>query len=105
MNGRVTVQTLTSTIDAGGGVSRAVASSFDLWARVENKTGQANFIEGQRQAEYDYKITVRQYSSNPITTANRLLYNGLKLIPNSVQIIDENRQSFYVLRCSLYGGN
>ena len=103
MNGRITIQTLSNSVDAGGGVSQSVASSFDLWCLAENKTGQANYSDGQRVAGYDYKIKVRMYSSNPITTANRALYNSQKLIINSVQVINENRQDFYILRCSVYG--
>lgn len=103
MNGRVTIQALSNSVDAGGGVSQTVSSSFDLWAYVENKTGQANYTDGQRVAGYDYKIKVRMYSSNPITTKNRVLYNSTNLIINSVQVVNENRQDFYILRCSVYG--
>lgn len=91
--------------DAGGGWSNAIASSFTLWAKVENRTGQASFIEGQRQADYDYKITVRNYTSKTITTATVAEYQSKQLKINSVQNVDEGKNSWLILRCSLHGGN
>ncbi len=105
LNSRVLFKTYGSTKDAGGGISRAVTSSFSLWAKVENRTGQASFIEGQRQADYDYKITVRKYSSITITTAQVIEYLSKDLRINSVQNVDEGKNSWLVLRCSFHGGN
>ena len=105
LNSRVLFKTYASTKDAGGGVSRAVTSSFSLWAKVENRTGQANYSEGQRQADYDYKITVRKHASITIATTQVVVYLGKDLRINSVQNVDEGKSSWLILRCSLHGGN
>lgn len=105
LNQIITVNTLSNTVDVGGGVSRSVASSFDLWAYVENKTGQANFIEGQRQAEYDYKITCRWYAAKEVTTAKTITYGSKTLKVQSVQIKDEGKQKWQIIKCTVHGGN
>ena len=103
LNTRVTVQTLTTTTDDGGGWSSSVSSSFQLWAKVENRTGAASYEQGQRQDNYDYKITVRYYPSQEVTTKNKILYGTKKLNINSVQIVNEGRADFYILNCSVHG--
>jgi len=105
MNSRVTIQTQTATKDSGGGVSYAAVELYTAWANVENRTGQANFNEGQRQDNYDYKITIRQYDTYTVTTKNTALYGTKKLKINSVQIINEGKKSYLVLRCILHGSN
>jgi SPP1 family predicted phage head-tail adaptor len=105
MNSRVTIQTQTATKDSGGGVSYAAVELYTAWANVENRTGQANFNEGQRQDNYDYKITIRQYDTYAVTTKNTALYGTKKLKINSVQIINEGKKSYLVLRCILHGSN
>ena len=103
MNSRVTIQTQTATKDSGGGVSYAAVELYTAWANVENRTGQANFNEGQRQDSYDYKITIRQYDVYTVTTKHTALYGTKKLKINSVQIINEGKKSYLVLRCILHG--
>ena len=103
MNSRVTVNNYTNSTDAGGGVTKTKVVLFILWAEVENRTGQVNYTEGQRAADYDYKIKVRYYTSNTVLDRYTLTYNGLELRINSVQKVDEGKLSFLILRCSLHG--
>lgn len=105
MNSRVTIQTQTATKDSGGGVSYAAVELYTAWANVENRTGQTNFNEGQRQDNYDYKITIRQYNVYTVSTKNTALYGTKKLKINSVQIINEGKKSYLILRCILHGSN
>ena len=106
LNTRVTFKTKGTPVkDAGGGWHTPIDSSFSLWANVENRTGQASYVSGQRQADYDYKITVRNYSSKTITTNTVANYGGKDLRINSVQNGDEGKNSFLVLRCTIHGGN
>lgn len=105
LKARVTFKVLTNSTDAGGGVSKSVSSSWEQWAKVEDRTGQAQFNNGQVQVAYDYKVTVRYYSSKTITTKNILTYNGKDMKINSVQRVNENNLDWLVLRCSAYGGN
>ena len=106
LNSRVTFKTKGAAVkDAGGGWSKAIESSFTLWAKVENRTGQANYSEGQRQADYDYKITVRNYASKTITTATVAEFQLKDLRINSVQNVDEGKNRWLILRCSMHGGS
>lgn len=105
LNQRIAVNALTKSVDDGGGVSKTSAVAYSLWAAVENRTGQANFVEGQRQAEYDYKITCRYYSGKLVTTANTITYKGKTLKVNSVQIKDEGKISWQIIKASYHGGN
>lgn len=103
LNSRVIIKTLTKTKDSGGGVSYAAVTDYEAWAYVENKTGQANFFEGQRQDNYDYRITIRQYDSKIITTKNTLEYKGKEFKINSISTLNEGGKSFLVLRCTYHG--
>lgn len=105
LNTRITINTLSITKDAGGGVGKSVASSYSVWASVENRTGQANFSNGQRQVEYDYKMTIRSHESRTVTTANTITYQGKNLKPVSVQKVSEGKNSWLIIKAQLHGGN
>ena len=104
MNRRVTIKTPTYTTGAGGGTSVTYDSGYQLWAKVDDRTGQAGYQEGQRQVSYDYRITVRYYSSSPITTKNVVEYGGKVLRINSVVQKSEGKTMYLILYCSTYGG-
>ncbi len=105
LNTRITINQLATVKDAGGGVSKTSTPIYTVWAYVENRTGQANFSEGQRQVDYDYKITVRSHNSRTITTANTISYNSKTLRILSVQKVDEGKNSWLFIKASLHGGN
>ena len=107
MNRRVSIQTMTVTTDVGGGTSLAVntGATYNLWAEVKNRTGQASYQEGQRQVHYDYEVRVRYFSSKIITTKNLVLYDGKQMIINSVEREREGNVDFLTLRCSVNGGS
>jgi SPP1 family predicted phage head-tail adaptor len=100
MRNRVTVKKWTYAKDAGAGISAIANVSFTVWAKVENRTGQAQVIEGQPAWNYDYKITIRFDKLNPVTQQNTLEYDGKKLKIQALQNIDEGKNFYLVLRCS-----
>ena len=103
MNIRITVNNLTSVKDAGGGVSKTSAVAFSLWANAENRTGQANFIEGQRSEGYDYKFTARYYDTKLVNTKHTITYDGKLLKVISVQIKDEGKNKWQVIKAAYHG--
>ena len=105
LNTRITIETNTGTKDSGGGVSYAASILYTCWANVENRTGQASFFEGQRAESYDYKITIRQYDAFTVTTKNTVIYQLKKLKINSVQVVNEGKKSYLILRCTKHGSN
>ena len=105
LNTRITINVLATTKDAGGGVGKSVSLSYSVWAAIENRTGQANFSNGQRQVDYDYKITIRSHASRTVTTANTITYQGKNLKPISVQKVDEGKNSWLIIKAQLHGGN
>lgn len=105
LNTRITINVLATTKDAGGGVGKSVSLSYSVWANVKNRTGQANFSNGQRQVDYDYEIEIRSHASRTVTTANTITYQGKNLKPISVQKVDEGKNSWLIIKAQLHGGN
>ena len=103
MNNRVIIKSYTNSVDAGGGVTKVIDTMYTVWAKVENRTGSANYSEGQRSDNYDYKITIRAYNSKDVSTENVIGYGGKDLIINSVQVINEGKRDFLTLQCSKHG--
>lgn len=104
MNEQVVISTYTAVTDAGGGVTKTVASTYTTWAEVENRTGSTAINVGQRQINYDYKITVRYYAERPITTAQTVTYQSQVLSVNGIKRINEGRLTHQTLYCSIHGG-
>lgn len=104
MNEQVVISTYTSAKDAGGGVTKTVASTYTTWAAVENRTGSTAINAGQRQINYDYKVTVRYYAERPITTAQTVTYQSQILSVNGIKRLNEGRLTHQILYCSIHGG-
>lgn len=104
LNTRITIKSYTNAVDAGGGSSKVLDEEYTTWANAENRTGQADYANGQRQAGYDYRFKIRAHTSRTVTTANVVELKGNEMIINSVQNVDEGKISFLILKCSLHGG-
>jgi SPP1 family predicted phage head-tail adaptor len=104
MNEQVVISTYTTASDAGGGVTKTVASTYTTWALVEDRTGSTAINAGQRQINYDYKITIRYYSERPVTTAQTATYQTKVLSINGIKRINEGRLTHQILYCSIHGG-
>lgn len=100
LRSKITVKSWSSTKDAGGGITKSVVSSYDIRAKVENRTGTA---QRQDQAiwNYDYKITVRYEASRVIKSNMTVDYNGKSLKINSVSYEDEGKLKYCILRCTI----
>lgn len=103
-NEQVIISTYTDAQDAGGGVTKTVASTYTTWAKVENRTGSTAINAGQRQINYDYKITVSYYAERPITAAQTVTYQSQLLSINGIRRLDEGRLKDQILYCSIHGG-
>ncbi len=100
MNRLITLNEWASVKDAGGGISKSTnpATTFKVWARVENRSGFIQTDRNQRQWPYDYKVTV--WHDARINEKLTITYDGKDLQINSLQIIDEGNKKQMILRCS-----
>lgn len=105
LNERIKIKSFTKSQDAGGGTTSVIDTNatFELWAKVENRTGQASFTEGQRADSYDYKIKVRFYKTKTIDTKNIVEYKEKDYAIISTQPLDEGKQKFIIIRCTKRG--
>ena len=103
MNRRVLIEAWGFTPDGFGGNVAAVASSFSVWAQVENRSGGMSLFSGQENYNYDYKITVRWHPD--IKKENTIFYAGKRLKIFNVSLVDEGKDRFYNLRCAVSDKN
>ena len=100
MRNHITVNQYTTTEADTGGTDSVLAFTYSLWAKVENRTGSTQTGKGQIQWQYDYRITIRYDRNRNIKQNDEVVYDGKKLMIQNVQITDEGRKEFLVLRCS-----
>lgn len=65
LNRRVTIQTVTRTLDAGGGATEAWADTATVWARVEALTGSEALQAMQVAAGLSHRVTIRKRAVTP----------------------------------------
>ena len=105
LNRRVTIKTLTSDQDAGGGLSAVDGVSYSMWAQVEDRNGFTVTGENQKVWNYDYKITVR-YERSRIKKSNQIVeYDGKSLAIGSISFENEGNMKYAILRCSATDNN
>jgi len=100
MRNHIIVNQYTTTESDAGGTSSVLAASYNIWSKVENRSGSTQTGNGQLQWQYDYKITIRYDRLKAIKQNDEVVYDAKKLLIQSVQIIDEGRKNFLVLRCT-----
>lgn len=100
MRNHITIKQYTSTQGAAGGSQSVLANTYSVWAKVENRSGSTQTTNGQTQWNYDYKITIRYDKLKSIKQNDQAEYDGKTLLIQSMQIQDEGKKSFLVLRCS-----
>ncbi len=100
MRNHITIKQYTSTQDVGGGSQPVLANTYTVWAKVENRNGASQSTEGQVQWNYDYRITIRYDKLKAIKQNDQVEYDGKTLLINSLQIQDEGKKSYLILRCS-----
>lgn len=98
MRNKITFSVWTNTKDAGGGLVPSVSSTFEVWANIEARSGFMQTGNDQRQWPYDYKITVR--FDTRVNEKLTISHSGKDLQIGSMQIQEEGKNKFLVLRCS-----
>lgn len=103
MKRRVLFETWGFTPDGFGGNTAAVSSSFQMWAKVDDRNGGVSLFSGQENCTYDYKITVRY---NPAVVKNQtILYGGKRLKIFNISLSEEGENKFLILRCAVSDKN
>jgi SPP1 family predicted phage head-tail adaptor len=101
LNIKVIVQRLqSSVIDEYGSPLITVDDTWNKWAAIEYKRGGHSVAQSTDQWDYDYKITMRFEKSRPTKDNDKIIYNGMLLQINSIQVIEESFKKFEVLKCS-----
>lgn len=93
---RVTIQQVTETQDAAGGLVKAWSTFATVWARVEAIRGNEYFDAQVVQADLSHKLTIR-YLSN-VVPKMRISYGSRTLEIVSV-LDDTNRRAWLTLMC------
>ena len=105
LNRRITIKTLDTDQDEGGGISAVETDSYTMWAQVEDRNGIPVTTEGQKIWNYDYKITVR-YERSRIKKSNQIVeYDGKSLAIGSISFENEGNRKYAILRCSATDNN
>lgn len=73
---RITLQEVTETRDAVGGIIQTWADVRKVWAQVEPLSGQERFAVDHAKADIDTRITVRGPSASDVTPKMRILFGA-----------------------------
>lgn len=74
---RVTLQSVSSTTDAGGGRVETWATVATLWASVRPMSGRERLQADQLESPANYRVTIRRRTD--LTTDKRILWKGKPL--------------------------
>ncbi len=98
LNRKITIKSWTATTDAGGGLTAVQASSYTMWANVQDRDG-IQITQGQAVWKYDYKVKVRYEASRKIGSNYTIDYDSKRLKINSVSFKTEGKRKYAILRC------
>lgn len=101
----ITIKTWIDIQDEGGGSDPHQVDSYDLRAKVEQRSGSQFSGQGQTLWSYDYKITVRYEKSRILKSNQTIDYDGKRLAINSIAFEDEGKRKFCICRCSTIDSN
>lgn len=74
---RITIQQVSSTHDDVGGYTQSWSTHVACFAEVETLSGREQVIGAQREAQANYRITIRRRDT--VTTAMRVQWSGMTL--------------------------
>lgn len=101
LNRRINLKAWGSTQDSeGGGVIPTIISSYNIWAKVENRNGNLFLGEQQREWNYDYKVTFRYENSRVVNSSMTIDYDNKRLAINSLSYQEEGQRRYAIARCS-----
>lgn len=98
---RITIERDNSVQDLAGGISRAIQTSWTLWANVETRSGRPVTNQNQVQFNYDYKITFRYEKSRKPRSNDTIVYDNMKMMINSISFENEGNKKYVIARCSV----
>ncbi len=95
MRNRISLQSLSTSFDAGGGQTASFSTSTTVWAKVENLSGGESVFGDQLRGTNSYRFTIRYVSS--LTEKFRISYNSKTFNITNVQDLIEGREKFQVV--------
>ncbi len=98
LNRRITIESLTQTKDAQGGMVDTWTNFGSLWAKIVNLSGNEKRLtdNGGKAAEARTEFTIRYFAS--ITAKHRIIYNGKRYNIKHVNNYNEQNR-FMILTC------
>lgn len=96
-NRRLQAEKLTTTQDAGGGLSETWTPIYTTWAFIEPLRSSRELQENQTALNNAYRVQIRHTAAHEISKDVRFLYEGKILIINSMQEVTEGRKNFWEL--------
>jgi SPP1 family predicted phage head-tail adaptor len=96
---RITVQTLTESVDDYGQLVQSFSTLASLWAKVEEKSGNEGDHEDQIKAVKNVAFTVRH--RNDINERMRVVYNSNTYLIQAV-IYSDQRNRFVTLSTKVF---
>lgn len=101
LNRRVTIKSWTTSQDGRGGSTPVVSLNFDVWAKVEDRTGSKLSAHNNEQWMYDYKITFRYDPNRIVTSAFTINYESLQMAIQFISYDNEAHKQFCIARCNV----
>lgn len=103
MDQLITIRRWSSVRDSAGGLQEVNTSSWQVWAKIENKKGRALTDNDQMTWSYGYVMTMYYDSSRPIFSNDTVDYDGQRLRINSTSFMTEGNRSLVQLGMSTTG--
>ena len=98
MNRRPIFYNETWTQDAGGGPSNTETSRWQVWAEIQDRTGNMYAAQATELQRYDYRVKVR--FDGRFTSQTKMIYEGQVCKCEQMQIVSEGYKNYLVLRYS-----
>jgi SPP1 family predicted phage head-tail adaptor len=103
MRHKIQVYDFVSVKNSSGGIFPVLANSYDVWAKVENRSGGRFFDNSQNKWEYEYRITIRYNST--FKSDHNIYYDGKIMAIKEMVNQDEKGKRFLVLKCGVIDDN
>ena len=98
MRNRIAIQTLSSSLDAGGGRSHSYSTSTTVWAKVENLSGTESEFGNQFRDTSSFRFTIRYLST--LTELSRISYDSKFFNITHIKKLEEGRNRFHVIQAT-----
>lgn len=100
LNSRITIKTWSSEQDETGAPVKLLAASYNIWAKIESRSGHLYVGQEQPLWNYDYKISFRYEKSRSVASNSTIDYDNKRLAINSISFEIEGKRFWVVARCS-----